>query len=134
MDVASELENMVSSSPLAPRDLTKYVLSFDELAEMDIPKREFLLGRWLPKASFGMVYAERGHGKSWFYGNVGRHCTRLKHFLGWMFSANKAFFMSMEKWPFRHKGKVRESCQPNLRQPLSVAFRNTLSGWDAHLP
>ena len=44
MDVASELENMVSSSPLAPRDLTKYVLSFDELAEMDIPKREFLLG------------------------------------------------------------------------------------------
>lgn len=90
MDVASELENMVSSSPSAPRDLTKYVLSLHELAEMDIPQREFLLGSWLPKASFGMVYAERGHGKSWFCMAMSVAIAQgSKHFLGWSISSQQ---------------------------------------------
>ena len=87
MDVAKELDDIVSETPFPSRDLSKYVLSFDELAEMDIPKREFLLGSWLPKASFGMVYAERGHGKSWFCMAMSVAIAQgSKHFLGWTVS------------------------------------------------
>ena len=90
MDVAKELDDIVSETPFPSRDLSKYVLSFDELAEMDIPKREFLLGSWLPNASFGMVYAERGHGKSWFCMAMSVAIAHgSKHFLGWSISSQQ---------------------------------------------
>ena len=84
MDVESELNAVVSDLSPKSRDLSKYVISFNELAEMDIPKREFLVGSWMPKDSFGMVYAERGHGKSWFCMAMSVAIAQgSKHFLGW---------------------------------------------------
>ena len=97
MDVAKELENVVRSHSLSR--FAKYVLSFDELAEMDIPKREFLLGRWLPKASFGMVYAERGHGKSWFCMAMSVAIAQgSKHFLGWSVSSQQGVLYVDGEW------------------------------------
>ena len=88
MDVISELNDIVSGSPQKVRDLSKYVVSFNDLAEMNIPVREFLLGEWMPKDSFGMVYAERGHGKSWFCMAMSVAIAQgSKQFLGWSLSA-----------------------------------------------
>lgn len=84
MDVESELNAVVNEPSPKPRDLSKYIVSFNELAEMNIPAREFLLGTWMPKDSFGMVYAERGHGKSWFCMAMSVAIAQgSKHFLGW---------------------------------------------------
>ena len=48
------------------RDLSPYIITQKELSKEDIPKRKFVLGEWMPEDSFGMVYANRGVGKSWF--------------------------------------------------------------------
>jgi hypothetical protein len=76
----------ISTSGSKPevRDLYKYIISQKELTEKDIAPREFLLGDWLPLDSFGMVYANRGVGKSWFCMAL---CVAVargdKFFLGW---------------------------------------------------
>jgi hypothetical protein len=90
MNIVSELDNLANKNLETPRDLSKYVVSFSELQVMNIPPREYLIGSWMPKDSFGMVYAERGHGKSWF-------CMALsiaiaggaKQFLGWPISSKQ---------------------------------------------
>ena len=72
------------NNPEPRRPLSDYIISQAELSEQDIPPRKFLLGRWMPLDSFGMLVAPRGIGKSWF-------CMFLAHaiasgrnqFLGW---------------------------------------------------
>ena len=88
MDHVKELENIANQSDTSPsqpyRSLIPFILTQEELSAQDIPPREFLLSEWMPKDSFGMVYAPRGVGKSWF-------CMALavaisegrKRFLGW---------------------------------------------------
>ena len=50
----------------------------------DIPPREYVLGEWMPKDSFGMIYAPRGVGKSWFCMALGVSIAQgQKIFLGW---------------------------------------------------
>ena len=88
MDYQRELEKIAAGEAANPqqpyRSLIPFILTQEELSMQDIPPREFLLSEWMPKDSFGMVYAPRGVGKSWF-------CMALavavsegkKRFLGW---------------------------------------------------
>jgi len=48
------------------RPLRNYVFSASELFEMPIPEKEFLVSTFMATKSFGMVFAPRGLGKSWF--------------------------------------------------------------------
>ena len=70
MDISKELKKFVASSEELNReqfrDLYPYIITQKELSKEDIPKRKFVLGEWMPEDSFGMVYANRGVGKSWF--------------------------------------------------------------------
>ena len=81
----NELRRLASeSNPEPRRPLSDYIISQAELSGQDIPPRKFLLGKWMPLDSFGMLAAPRGIGKSWF-------CMFLAHaiasgrnqFLGW---------------------------------------------------
>ncbi len=80
-----ELRRLASgNNPEPRRPLSDYIISQAELSEQDIPPRKYLLGKWMPLDSFGMLVAPRGIGKSWF-------CMFLAHaiatgrsqFLGW---------------------------------------------------
>ena len=70
MDISAELKKIVASDEELNReqfrDLYPYIITQKELSKEDIPKRKFVLGEWMPEDSFGMVYANRGVGKSWF--------------------------------------------------------------------
>jgi len=80
-----ELRRLASEDNSEPRrPLSEYIISQAELSGQDIPPRKYLLGKWMPLDSFGMLVAPRGIGKSWF-------CMFLAHaiasgknqFLGW---------------------------------------------------
>lgn len=70
MDQLEEIRQMAvdtgSDDQQHIRDLSKYIVTQSQLQSEPIPKRKFLLGEWMPEDSFGMVYAPRGVGKSWF--------------------------------------------------------------------
>ena len=88
MDAAEELKKIVASSDAINqrtiRSLIPYIITQKDLISQDIPPREFVLGHWMPKDSFGMVYAPRGVGKSWFCMALGVSIAKgQKIFLGW---------------------------------------------------
>ena len=62
------LNQLISNNPKSPevRDLYPYIISQSQLSKEDIPKRKYILSEWMPEDSFGMIYANRGVGKSWF--------------------------------------------------------------------
>ena len=70
MEYKDELEKIAAGEAANPqqpyRSLIPFILTQEELSMQDIPPREYLLSEWMPKDSFGMVYAPRGVGKSWF--------------------------------------------------------------------
>lgn len=49
-----------------PRNLFPFVVSATELMGKDMPPKQMLVSSFMPCASFGMVVAPRGIGKSWF--------------------------------------------------------------------
>lgn len=67
-----------------PRDLAPFVLNAAELMRKDIPPKEMLISTFMPAASFGMLVAPRGIGKSWFsLGLAVAVSTGQGMFLGW---------------------------------------------------
>jgi len=72
------------------RDLRKYIITQSQLHVEPIPSQKLLIGGWMPEDSFGMVYANRGVGKSWF-------CMALavaiaegrSSFLGWQINSQQ---------------------------------------------
>ena len=66
------------------RPLAPYLMSASDLINADIPPKEFLVSTFMPTASFGMVFAPRGLGKSWFAMGLAR-AIAVGHdtFLGW---------------------------------------------------
>ena len=88
MDHQSELEKIAAGEAANPqqsyRSLIPFILTQEELSMQDIPPREYLLSEWMPKDSFGMVYAPRGVGKSWFCMALAVAVSEGKNrFLGW---------------------------------------------------
>ncbi len=67
-----------------PRDLKPFLISANEILRADIPQKKFLVSSFIPSASFGMVFAPRGIGKSWFAFGLGKAiATGTDTFLGW---------------------------------------------------
>ena len=88
MDVAQELKKIVASNDeinqRPVRSLIPYIITQKDLISQDIPPREYILGQWMPKDSFGMIYAPRGIGKSWFCMALAVSIAKgNKIFLGW---------------------------------------------------
>ena len=83
-DDVQELDLELSELTERSRDLVPHILSLDDLRARDIPPREYLFGEWMPKDSFGMVYAARGVGKSWFAMDMAAAIADGRQtFLGW---------------------------------------------------
>ena len=75
-------------APPPPRDLKPFLISANEILRADIPQKKFLVSSFIPSASFGMVFAPRGIGKSWFAFGLGKAiATGTDTFLGWQDSA-----------------------------------------------
>ena len=71
-------------APPPPRDLKPFLISANEILRADIPQKKFLVSSFIPSASFGMVFAPRGIGKSWFAFGLGKAiATGTDTFLGW---------------------------------------------------
>ena len=88
MDYQKELEKIAAGEAANPqqpyRSLIPFILTQEELSKQDIPPREYLISEWMPKDSFGMVYAPRGVGKSWFCMALAVAVSEGKNrFLGW---------------------------------------------------
>ena len=59
------------------------VLSLNQLIELGIPPREFLLEPWLSKQGIAMVYSPTGVGKTWFSIGVGFAVASGTEFIKW---------------------------------------------------
>ena len=71
-------------APSPPRSLVPYLITANEILRTDIPEKRFLVSSFMPSSSFGMVYAPRGIGKSWFgMGLAKAIATGSDTFLGW---------------------------------------------------
>lgn len=80
-----KLSMLGAQNALQPiRHLEPYLMSATDLINADIPPKEFLVSTFMPKASFGMVFAPRGIGKSWFAMGLAR-AIAMGHdtFMGW---------------------------------------------------
>ena len=85
MNIEQELKQLMATpSEPTPRDLRPYVMSAATLLTADIPEKEFLISSFMPTASFGMVYAPRGLGKTWFAMGLATALVEGRDtFLGW---------------------------------------------------
>lgn len=71
-------------APHTPRNLVPFLMTASELLHSDIPPKKFLVSTFIPSSSFGMVFAPRGIGKSWFaFGLAKAIATGANTFLGW---------------------------------------------------
>lgn len=83
-DIIRETMSGARSAPHTPRDLVPYLMTASELLHSDIPPKSFLVSTFIPSSSFGMVFAPRGIGKSWFaFGLAKAIATGADTFLGW---------------------------------------------------
>ena len=74
----------VQGAPRPPHSLVAYLMTAREIIDADIPEKRFLVSSFLQSSSFGMVYAPRGIGKSWFsFGLAKAIATGTDTFLGW---------------------------------------------------
>ena len=122
MDHGKELQSIANQSDKSPsqphRSLIPFILTQEELSAQDIPPREFLLSQWMPKECFGMVYAPRGVGKSWF-------CMALavaisegrKRFLSWdLHSQHNVLYVDGEMARVDLKERFEDLCEkPNSK-------------------
>ena len=59
------------------------VYSFNELLELDIPKRQYSLSPWLQSQGLCMIYSIRGLGKTWMALEIAYAVASGGHFLNW---------------------------------------------------
>ena len=88
MNEHEELNNLLARAmnnhAPPPRDLAPFVISASELMRRDMPPKPMLVSTFMACASFGMVVAPRGIGKSWFSLALGvAISTGQSVFLGW---------------------------------------------------
>ena len=59
------------------------VYSLDELLELKIPKRQYLLSPWLQSQGLCMIYSTRGYGKTWLALEIAYTVASGVKFLSW---------------------------------------------------
>jgi len=59
------------------------VYSLDELLELKIPKRQYLLSPWLQSQGLCMIYSTRGYGKTWLALEIAYTVASGGKFLSW---------------------------------------------------
>ena len=78
------LAQAMTNQASPPRDLLPFVVSATELMKKDMPPKQMLVSTFMPFASYGMVVAPRGIGKSWFSLALGiAVASGQSSFLGW---------------------------------------------------
>jgi len=65
------------------RPLFDFVLTLDELVNLELPERESIIFPFLPAQSLSMVFAPRGLGKSWFCMELALAVAEGRKFLAW---------------------------------------------------
>jgi putative DNA primase/helicase len=65
---------------------SRAVCTCQDLQSLDIPPREFLVGRWMREGDLGFVYGERGSGKTWFVDAIAVHLSAGRELSGWKVS------------------------------------------------
>lgn len=58
--------NLLEKHLQPDRALVPYIMTANELADFDIPERQYVVEPFLPLESLSMVFAARGLGKTWF--------------------------------------------------------------------
>ena len=86
-DIEKVIKNVMGgaqNAPHPPRSLIPYLMTASEILRADIPPKQFLVSTFMPTSSFGMVFAPRGLGKSWFAMGLAKAIARkTETFLGW---------------------------------------------------
>ncbi len=87
VDIEETIKGLMEGAQNAPqpsRSLVPYLMSANDILRADIPEKSFLVSCFMPSASFGMVYAPRGIGKSWFGMGLAKAIANGDEtFLGW---------------------------------------------------
>jgi AAA domain-containing protein len=83
---ARGLEKDLTDQELFEELLTKYsaaICTSQELESLDIPPRQFLMGKWMREGDLGFVFGERGSGKTWFIGAIATHLSAGRDLRDW---------------------------------------------------
>lgn len=76
-------EDKINLTDLQDRPLLDFLLSIDELVNLDLPERESIIAPFLPAQSLSMVFAPRGLGKSWFCMQLALAVADGRKFFAW---------------------------------------------------
>ena len=86
-DIGKTIKDLMGgaqNAPQPPRSLVPYLMTANEILRADIPEKRFLVSSFIPVSSFGMVFAPRGIGKSWFVMGLAKAIANgTDTFLGW---------------------------------------------------
>jgi hypothetical protein len=66
--------------------LEKYsvaICTSKDLESLNIPAREFLMGKWMREGDLGFVFGERGSGKTWFIDALATHLSAARNLFDW---------------------------------------------------
>jgi putative DNA primase/helicase len=79
----AELKGEILDAPRFTRGATSYALTMEEVMNLDVPPRQYLMEPWLETGSTAMIYAKRGTFKTRLAMAVGYAIANGKPLLGW---------------------------------------------------
>jgi len=74
-DNLPDVETQWTPAPLPPPPpaaLLPALITADALTRLEVPQRPKLLGEWLREGDYGLLFAPRGHGKTWLAMLIGK--------------------------------------------------------------
>jgi AAA domain len=84
--VANQQNGAEGHDQLFTELLEKYsaaICTSQDLESLNIPAREFLMGKWMREGDLGFVFGERGSGKTWFIDALATHLSVGRDLSDW---------------------------------------------------
>ena len=108
------------------------VYSLDELLELKIPKRQYLLSPWLQSQGLCMIYSTRGYGKTWLALEIAYTVASGGKFLSWEAENPAGVLYIVGEMPLielqERASQINKRENKELKTPLKFLTRDAQEG------